>query len=245
MALEFPAEQLEGCIVPLRHPFSGPGKGRRDTKGFPTPGEPPDGGGADGDDGAPRVPRLCARPGPAPARTLPRGGGEGLDPDPPRDREGSGDLERVPDPRARQSRGPLRPRGTQDPAERDVSPPGSPQGARPNDVRDRGDALRLLAAHPVGGGFPLRRDPQPEDGRDRRDGVPAPPPVREDAVDEPRPERACAEPRRPEVLREPHHLAQEMRADPGAARSLRRLTAARWAEVPVASAASAERGPGA
>src|SRR5204862_8316461 len=87
-----------------------------------------------------------------------------------------------------------------------------PQGARPHDVPDRGDALRLDEARPVGGGLPRRRHPEPAAGRGRRDGGPAPPAVREDAVDEPRSQCARAPPRRREVLRVPRDLEEKVKA---------------------------------
>src|SRR5205807_7161646 len=90
--------------------------------------------------------------------------------------------------------------------------PGFPQGARPHDVPNRGDALRLDEARPVGGGLPRRRHLEPAPSRGWRDGGPAPPTVREDAVDEPRSQCARAAPRRREVLRVPRDLEEKVKA---------------------------------
>src|SRR5881398_1497039 len=154
-----------------------------------------------GDGGAPRVHGVRARHGPAPPRAAPRGVDEGMVHDPHGDREGGGRLKRLPSPRDRQPRGPLRALGPQDPATRDVPLPRIPQGARPDDVPNRGDALRLEPARPVGGGLPRRRYLAPAPGRGRRDGGPAAPAVRQDALDEPRQERPCAPSRWREILR--------------------------------------------
>src|SRR5207244_7033668 len=104
------------------------------------------------------------------------------------------------------------PLGPQDAPTGDVPFPGFPQGARPHDLPDRRDALRLDAARPVGGGLPRRWDLEPSPGRGRRDGGPAPPAVREDAVDEPRSQCAGAPPRRREVLRVPRDLEEKVKA---------------------------------
>src|SRR2546428_7370476 len=64
----------------------------------------------------------------------------------------------------------------------------------------------------MGGRFPRRRNPEPATGRGRGDGCPAPPALHQDAMDEPRPQRARVEPRRPEVLRHARDLEKEMKA---------------------------------
>ncbi|TLZ74303.1 MAG: hypothetical protein E6K14_03735 [Methanobacteriota archaeon] len=135
---------------------------------------------------------------------------EGLVHDPVRDHQGGGQLERVSDPRARQPRGALHALGGQDAPEGDVPLPRFAEGARPDDVPDLRDAVRLDAARAVGGRLPRGRHPEPATGRGRGCGSPAAPTVRQDALDEPRPRRARAEPGRAEVLRDPRDLEEEI-----------------------------------
>src|SRR6267143_1503876 len=98
------------------------------------------------------------------------------------------------------------------PGARDVPFHRGGEGTRPDDVPHRGDAFRLESSRPVGGRLPRGWHPESQASRGRGDGGPASAALRQDAWDEPRPQRPRAEPRRPEVLRDPRHFEEEVTA---------------------------------
>src|SRR3989454_666173 len=178
-------------------------------------GQPQGGGLADGDEEPPRVERVHPGHGPAPPRAGALGVLERLVHDPLRDHQGGRQRERLRRPRAGQPRGSLRPLRNQDTAAGDVPLPLVDQGARPHDVPDRGTTVRLDAPRPMGGGLPGGRHPELAAGRGRRDRCPAAAAVHQDALDEPRSQRARAEPRRPEVFRDPRDLKEKVKGPGG------------------------------
>src|SRR2546425_11267696 len=136
---------------------------------------------------------------------------EGLVHDPLRDHQGSRELERIRGPRAGQPRGAVRPLRDQDAPTGDVPLPLLDQGARPHDVPDRRATVRLDAPRAMGGRLPRGRDPESAAGRGRGDGRAAAASLHQDALDEPRPQRARPEPRRPEGLRDPRDLEEKVK----------------------------------
>src|SRR5207245_1062074 len=93
----------------------------------------------------------------------------------------------------------------------DVPLPLLDQGARPHDVPDRRATVWLDAPRAMGRRLPRGRNPESAAGRGRGDGRAAAASLHQDALDEPRPQRARPEPRRPEVFRDPRDLEEKVK----------------------------------